>query len=611
MEEIYKELFSQEQQEFLQSFRIETIKSDRFHIFRENYDVKIFYRKKVQIYKALAFLLEKKELNTIDFTFADDFPLSFMADYSRNRVHTVPAIKKVLKYLALLGYERFFMYLEDLYPIKYDAYFSRMRGAYSSVEIKEIVQFANRIGIEVVPAIQTLAHLNGYFKWPHTSEINDCEDILLCGNEKSYAFIESCIASVKEMFMTDKVLIGFDEAHLLGAGRYPDKTVSKKDIFYNHLEKVRQICEKYELKIYLWTDGIFSVENMPYFSEGKEFVFDEGTKKRLQGLNLIYWNYGCENEELYQKMFLKHKTLSEKVVSGNSTASPNSFSPFNKLAFRYVSSSMHAAKKFGISEYHLCFWNDDGGENDLFNSLPVLAYASDIAYYDDYSEQRADEVCRALFCTPLRSFFALDLANRPFIDIEKYDKTEPAFNFVNPGKYLFYCDLLLNVCEHHVYSYYPKTYKRNAEIIKKAERGNQFERAFRIQETLCRFLSKKTEIILLIREGYKEKDRQKIRKAAQKIDLLLRQAERFFEFYKAQWDANSKVFGWEVIDIRFGGMVRRLKSAKQRLLLYAEGCLQNLEELEQEDLPYNRDSAGYMEELSFMKYSQIVSPNNL
>ena len=48
-----------------------------------------------------------------------------------------------------------------------------------------------------------------------------------------------------------------------------------------------------------------------------------------------------------------------------------------------------------------------------------------------------------------------------------------------------------------------------------------------------------------------------------------------------------KPFGWEVIDIRYGGVISRLDTASERLMDYVEGRLERIEELEQERLIYS------------------------
>ena len=57
-------------------------------------------------------------------------------------------------------------------------------------------------GVELVPCIQTLAHLHNALKWPGMDKIRDSADILQSEKEETYQFIEKLLSSVKENFST-------------------------------------------------------------------------------------------------------------------------------------------------------------------------------------------------------------------------------------------------------------------------------------------------------------------------------------------------------------------------------------------------------------------------
>jgi len=51
--------------------------------------------------------------------------------------------------------------------------FGIYRGRYSREEIREIDEYAQIFGIELIPCIQTLAHLHNALKWPAAEKIVD------------------------------------------------------------------------------------------------------------------------------------------------------------------------------------------------------------------------------------------------------------------------------------------------------------------------------------------------------------------------------------------------------------------------------------------------------
>ena len=49
----------------------------------------------------------------------------------------------------------------------------------------------------------------------------------------------------------------------------------------------------------------------------------------------------------------------------------------------------------------------------------------------------------------------------------------------------------------------------------------------------------------------------------------------------------NKPFGWEVLDIRYGGVLARIDSSIERITDYLDGRINKIEELEQERLYFD------------------------
>ena len=153
------------------------------------------------------------------------------------------------------------LYTADTYEIEGHPYFGYMRGRYSAEEIRDIDNYCSVRGIELVPCIQTLAHLNGIARWKEYEPIIDCNDILLVGDERTYELIESMFKAVTSMFSSKRIHIGMDEAWMLGAGKYLRKNGYKeqKDIMKEHLMRVLEIAKRYGLEPMMWSDMFFQM----------------------------------------------------------------------------------------------------------------------------------------------------------------------------------------------------------------------------------------------------------------------------------------------------------------------------------------------------------------
>ena len=140
-----------------------------------------------------------------------------MLDCSRNAVMTVDSVKQWIDLTADLGYNMLMLYTEDTYEVINQPYFGYMRGRYSIAEMQEIQAYCTSKGMELIPNIQTLAHLNGIVRWPAYIPMIDQKDFLLVGDEAVYKLIDDMFATLALTHTSKYVHVGMDEA--VGLGR--------------------------------------------------------------------------------------------------------------------------------------------------------------------------------------------------------------------------------------------------------------------------------------------------------------------------------------------------------------------------------------------------------
>ena len=105
--------------------------------------------------------------------------LGAMLDCSRNAVPTMAAAKTFLRRLSRMGYNAVLLYAEDTYEVAGRPYFGYLRGRFSQAELRELDQYADALGIEMIPCIQTLGHMARALRWPCMEDVRDTDDVLL------------------------------------------------------------------------------------------------------------------------------------------------------------------------------------------------------------------------------------------------------------------------------------------------------------------------------------------------------------------------------------------------------------------------------------------------
>ena len=119
-----------------------------------------------------------------------------MLDCSRNAVPTVNSLTKWIDVISDMGYNTLLLYMEDTYEVDNHPYFGYMRGRYTQEELRRIDGYALKKGVELIPCIQTLAHLQSIERWPEYWGHFDCADILCVGDEKNYELIDGMFSAL-------------------------------------------------------------------------------------------------------------------------------------------------------------------------------------------------------------------------------------------------------------------------------------------------------------------------------------------------------------------------------------------------------------------------------
>lgn len=502
--------------------------------------------------------------------------LCAMVDCSRNAVMNISALKRLIRVLAVAGYDGLELYTEDTYAVDGEPFFGYMRGAYTREEIKELDRYAHIFGIELIPCIQTLAHLNGITRWERFKPLIDCNDILLAGDEETYGLIDKMFASAAEWFTSRKVHIGMDEAHMVGLGAYLDKNGYKNrfEILLNHLKRVLGIAEKYGFECKMWSDMFFRLLKEGRYEPPESFP--ESVKKSIpENVTLEYWDYYPNDGTRYEKMLAAHKSLGGRVSFACGAWRWNSFTPSNKMSVNRNKLAFKACEKFGVEEVTLTLWGDDGGECPTFATLPAIAATANLAYGD----KNCEEGVKALSGLSFEDFSVLELADNPA-------GSDGRFFGGNFTKVFLYNDLLCGIYDYCVKPQYKKAFVRAAERCREvAKRSGEYAYLFRSAGALFSLVGQKYDLGVRLREAYKKDDRQELASLSEEITKTVALLDKFYRGFKKQWNTENKPFGFEVQDIRLGGLRLRLLHCREVIKDYLGGKTQDIPELGGEILP--------------------------
>lgn len=572
-----------------ESIDVSVKRCDRLHIENKEVGGIIEYITDASFFRMLTlFIKELKKKKS----FVYEEKLNFdacgpMLDMSRNAVLKVEKVKEYIEYIAMMGLNRLVLYIEDVYELENYPYFGYMRGRYTKDELREIDEYGQLFGVEVFPAIQTLGHMERYLHWDESIPVRDTKYCLLSGEDKTYELIEDMIKTLSGCFSSKTIHVGMDEAFDFGLGTYLNKHgyTDRTEIIVSHLEKVSAIAEKYGMNVHLWSDMFFRLasKNHDYDAEGFEV---SGNIKALipKRATLVYWCYNTEDENAYTNMFKAHYKISDNLSFAGSAFNYFGYMCDTINTMRITQIALNSCKKNDIRDIYATIWEDNGAECDLFLAMLSIQLYAENMYNDTDIDAKIKENFEFMTGASYDAFIDMSQFHNIFDGREyKYWWTRYI------GKRLLYQDILSGLCDEYLSAqpmaeHYKKYAKRMESYIDKNSTWNEY---YEYAKVLFDVLSVKCEIAENLKNAYLSKDFEYIKDVANnKLSELYEGIKTIREYALNIWYKNNKAFGGEVIDTRLSGLLGRIETSKSRLLAYACGKIDKIEELEEKRLPF-------------------------
>ncbi|MEA4822595.1 MAG: beta-N-acetylhexosaminidase [Clostridiaceae bacterium] len=545
----------------------------------------ITYDRKIHFFRAFSLLVQHLRSSETDFCVREkpQFALNGpMFDVSQgNAVIKVSEIKKTLRNLAQMGLDMLMLYCEDSFDVKAQPYFGYMRARYSESDIRECDDYADLFGIEMIPCIQTLAHLVDVLKWHVYDDIRENDVCLLVGEEKTYQFIRDLLTEATRPFRSKRVHIGMDEAYNLGRGAFLDKYgfTQPQEIMKMHLERVLAIVRELGLRPMMWSDMFFS--GYGYYSDAE--IPQELVNCCPKDVQLVYWDYYHNDEKSYVTSIARHRKFGEPIFAGGIWTWIG-YGPHWNRTFRSTEAALNVCKREGIREVFVTIWGDNGTEC-LYNTnvLGLALYAE-----HGYSEKIDYEKLKSRF------EFITGARYDDFLSLEGLDDTpgvdDTAMTSYNPSKFLMWQDILTGLCDKNIDGLPLDAYYADlAERLKPCcERNGAYNDMFRLYYLVADTLAKKSEMGLRITKAYRAGDREELARITElELPDLSRRMTVLRACHRENWFALYKSLGWDVMDMRYGSLLARIDSASYELGRYLDGDMEKLEELGEERLDYD------------------------
>ena len=514
--------------------------------------------------------------------------LGIMVDLSRNLVFTVPAMTRMFRRLALLGFNTVLLYCEDTYELPGEPAFGMMRGRYSAEEIRAMDDAAAAVGIELIGCIQTLGHMAQILQWEQAyGEIKDTASVMRVEVERTHTLIGKMLDFWSENLRSRRIHVGMDETHDLGRGRYLDRNGYKSgfELFTQQLNLVNAACIKRGLKPMIWSDMFFRLTNPAQSYYVLNTTIPEEVRAAIpENVELVYWDYYTLDQDFYEKFIERHRELNGEPLMGAGVWIWSRLWYDQELSGKANRACVNGCRNKNLKEIFFTMWGDDGAICHWDSAWTGLTEAADLAYGIDNEEA----VAKRYNALTGSDYFINNLPCR----LHHPNKRSGQENIIpamhNSDMAIFWDDILqglgyrnLQVIDKNLIPQIIGEYK---EILAGLEphrddcKGANLNYAW----LLTRYMLNKMLCRQKLEEAYFAGDKAALKVLADKdLPQLAEYFSCVMQEFRKQWLAVGKVFGLETMQHRMGGQKERILEAAVRINEYLAGAYDKLEELEQ------------------------------
>ena len=273
------------------------------------------------------------------------------------------------------------------------------------------------------------------------------------------------------------------------------------------------------------------------------------------------------------------------------------FAPCNAHAFNTTSIALKACIDEKVDGVLLTVWGNDGAEGSQFAVLPSLMYS--IEYYKGNTDlTKIREKFKEITGSDFDDFMLFDELNTPGGKHSRGSFLSPIY--ADASKYIFYNDIFTGVRDCLCDSSDCEYYKNLSVKLHNAKGKGEYEYLFDTYEKLADVLALKSDFGLRIRAAYVNKDVEALKVIIKDCDELKMKIKEFHKLHQTRWFKESKPHGFDIQDIRIGGLLQRITSCQERLLNLVEGKISEIPELSEPVLDKT---------IRLGHWSRTISPN--
>lgn len=179
-------------------------------------------------------------------------------DISRGPVPTLDYMKRQIRTLAAFKLNLYALYIEHVFDYQKHPLIAPKEGALTASDVRELVDYARRYHVTVLPEQQAFGHLHHVLKTEAYADLAETPHghVLSPANEKSYELIKDIYDELVPLFPGPLFHIGADETLELGRGQTREQVekLGLGRVYLEHVKRVTAIMKPHGKRLMFWGD---------------------------------------------------------------------------------------------------------------------------------------------------------------------------------------------------------------------------------------------------------------------------------------------------------------------------------------------------------------------
>jgi len=284
-------------------------------------------------------------------------------DISRGPVPTLEYMKQQIRTIAEYKLNLFALYIEHIFDYQNHPLIAPEEGALTAGEVRELVAYARRYYVTILPEQQAFGHLHHLLKYEVYDDLAETPHghVLAPVNERSYDLIRDLYGELVPLFPGPFLHIGADETWELGSGqsKAQAEAIGLGRLYLEHLRRVAEILKPYHKQLLFWGDIAVRYPEL-LATLPKEMI-------------AVPWAY--DPRPNFDALLSPFKSAGLEMIVAPGASNWNRIFPDLDAALMNIRNLSRDGQKFGALGVLNTTWDDDG-ESLFAMTWPALVFGA-------------------------------------------------------------------------------------------------------------------------------------------------------------------------------------------------------------------------------------------